>query len=286
MTEEIINKENEDNSENPSKEELRATEGGWRPKEEWEGEDGEWIDAQTFNMRGELLDRIKSQTSQLRGQDRKISKLENTLKDLSEHNKRMDEIAFKRALNELKSLKKDAMQLDDHDQIVEIDDQILELKAAQKESSNKFNDNTTEDDVNNVSPEIIDWIEQNQWYKTDVTLRGAADALTLDIIQTYPELKNNPSEVLKKVSNRLKDEFPNKFGKTQKPKQSVAEPSDADTQSKSKGTSKTSKYTSRHLNEVQMEIGKTFVETGAMKNLNEYAEQLAEIGELDVQKGA
>ena len=114
---------------------------------------------------------------------------------------------------------------------------------------------------------------------------GAADALAMDIVQTYPELKGNPAEVLNKVLSRLKTEFPAKFKDSRKSTaQSVAEPGDADTSTKTKGSSK--KYTSRQLNAIQIEMGKTFVQAGAMKNLNEYAEQLAEIGELDAQKGA
>ena len=262
-------------------EQALATEGGWKPEEEYTGDEGKWIDARTFNMRGELMDRIKSQTSQLRGQDRKINKLEEGLKNLSEHNNKMDEIAFKKALTELKTLKSDAMDVADHVQVVEIDDQIADLKASQQEAD-RVQDPAEEVGVN---PEVAAWIDRNEWYKTDTTLRGAADALTMEVVRTRPELKGHPTEVLDLVSKRLKEEFPGKFGKVRRATtQSVAEPGQADTSSRSKGSSK--KYTSKHLNEDQLAIGKTFVEAGAMKNLNEYTSQLAEMGELDVQKGA
>lgn len=261
-------------------EETLASESGWKPQDDWAGGEGKWIDARTFNMRGELMDRIKSQTSQLRGQDRKIGKLEEGLKNLSDHNKRMDEIAFKKALTELKTLKSDALDVADHTQVVEIDDQIADLKATQQ--AEQVQQPAEEQGVN---ADVSAWIDQNDWYRKDTTLRGAADALTMEIVRTQPELKGNPLEVLDIVSRRLKEEFPTKFGVARRATaQSVAEPGQADTSSKSKGSSK--KYTPKHLNEDQLAIGKTFVEAGAMKNLNEYTSQLAEMGELDVQKGA
>lgn len=285
MTEEIINKENEnlDQESNFTAEEKLAMESGWKPEDEWDPDKGEWIDARTFNMRGELMERIKSQTSQLRGQDKKIGKLEQTLNSLAEHNKKMDEIAYKKALKDLQGLKKDAMEISDFEQVIEIDDQIADLKAVQKESEVVVD--TSPEGLDDIHPQVKDWMDKNSWYESNITLRGAADALAAEIIKSYPELKNSPGEVLDKVSNRLKEEFPSKFGKTRKtPNQSVAEPGNADTSMRTKSSTK--KYTSRHLNDLQLQIGKTFVETGAMKDLNEYAEQLAEMGELDAQKGA
>jgi len=258
---------------------AKAMDGGWKPQEEWEGDDNEWIDARTFNMRGDLMDRIKSQTSQLRGQDRKIQKLEGTMSQLAEHNRKMDEVAFKKALNELKGLKRDALDMSDHDQVIEIDEQISELKTYQKESAQQIQPDRDGD----TNPEVAEWIDQNKWYVDNTTMRGAADALALEIVRTNPELRGRPSEVLEKVTMRLKEEFPSKFNaRRQAP--TVAEPGQADISNRSK-TSR-SKYSSRHLNEVQSEIGRTFVQDGIMKDLNEYASQLAELGELDAQKGA
>lgn len=283
MTEEIIKDEEViiDDQETLTPEEAKAIDGGWRPQEEWEGEADEWINARTFNKNGEFMDRIKSQTSQLRGQDRKINKLETNMERLAEHNRKMDEVAFKKALNELKGLKRDALDMADHDQVIEIDEQINDLKTLQTQPETV----ETTDETGTVNPEVEAWIAQNEWYSKDTTLRGAADALTMEIVQTNPELRGNPTEVLERVTARLKEEFPSKFGKTRRgTPQSVAEAGQADTSSRSKGGSK--KFTSKHLNEVQMEYGRNFVRDGVMKDLNDYAGQLAELGELDAQKGA
>lgn len=282
MTEEIIKDDTiVDDQDTLTPEEAKATDGGWRPQEEWEGEADEWINARTFNKNGEFMDRIKSQTSQLRGQDKKINKLETNMERLADHNRKMDEVAFKKALTELKGLKRDALDIADHDQVVEIDDQINDLKSTQSQPDT----DTTQAQAPVMNPEVEAWVASNEWYSTDTTLRGAADALTQEIVQTYPELRGQPTQVLEKVTARLKEEFPHKFGKTRRgTPQSVAEAGQADTSNRSKGASK--KFTSKHLNEIQMEYGRNFVRDGVMKDLNEYAGQLAELGELDSQKGA
>lgn len=275
MTEEVETQEgNEEEIANPA--ESLAAEGGWKPEDQWEGEPDQWIDAKTFNMRGELLDRIKSQTSQLKGQDKKIEKLESGLGQLAEHNKRMDEIAYEKALDDLKLLKTDAFEMSDFKQVTEIDDKISDLKDNQREVEEPIAQ------AAGTNPEVLAWIAENTWYETDATMRYATDGITRDIVQAYPELKNSPKLILEKVSSKVREEFPHKFNKRRSTTQSVSEGGDA--QTKSKGSKQ--KYRNSHLNEMQREFGKTFVESGAFKTLDEYTAQLAEMGELDIQKGA
>jgi len=277
MTEEVEIIEGEDTL---TTEESKATESGWRPEDQWEGEQDQWIDAKTFNMRGELLDRIKSQTSQLRGQDKKIEKLEAGMSQLAEHNKKMDEIAYEEALRDLKNLKKDAMELEDYDQVTEIDDKISDLKVSQ--TVNTANSQNQPQTAPEVSQEVNQWLTENPWYNTDTALRYATDGIARDILQSYPELKNSPRQVLEKVTSRIKEEFPTKFAKRRNSPQGVSEPGEG----KAKAASSSKKYSARNLNSTQLEFGRTFVETGAMKSLDEYAGQLAKMGELDIQKGA
>lgn len=257
-------------------EEQTALDGGWKPETEWEGGEGKsWVDAQTFNMRGELMDRIKSQTSQLRGQDKKMAKLEAGLKELSEHNKRIEEVSYKKALTDLKTLKKDALELDDYDQIVEIDDKIADLKETQ-------NQPVVEDPVDDgVSPEITAWMSENSWYEKDVILRGAADAMAADLYQTRTDLRGDTEALLAEVKVQMQQRFPTEVGGRKVKRQSVTEPGNVNASTRSGAK----KYTAKHLNAEQLTFGKTFVESGAMKDLAEYAGQLADIGELDIQKG-
>ena len=46
--------------------EQKALEMGWRPKEEWTGEEGDFISAETFVARKPLFDRIEHQNKELK----------------------------------------------------------------------------------------------------------------------------------------------------------------------------------------------------------------------------
>ena len=283
VEETVVDNDVEETAFEGTAEEQKAMEGGWRPEAEWEGDPEAWVDAKTFNMRGELMDRIKSQTSQLRGQDKKIDRLEKSIRALTDHNKKMDEIAYKKAMNELKSLKREAFETSDYDKLEAVESQMEELKDAHTSSFDDDNqDEGGQSPDESVNPEVVKWVQENSWYSENTMLRGAADAYAAHIVQENPALKDSPEEVLKLVTKEIRQQFPDKFGGTRrKPGQTVSEPGDG--AARSKGSAK--KYSARHLNSTQREIGQTFVQTGAMKNLDEYAAQLAEIGELDIQKG-
>lgn len=249
-----------------------AKQQGWRPLEEWEGNPEEWVDAKTFNQRGEYMDRIKTQSSLIKKLEKKLATHETTLKELAEHHKRVADIEYKRALDDLKGLKKEALELGDHGKVVEIDDKIQDLKAQPVKPEPAQN-------AQEMHPDVMDWIEQNPWYEEDAVLAGAANGLVGDMIRRDPSLQGRVREVLEKVTTQLKEEFPNKFGKKVR-MSTVTESSTSDTKQSAP------KYTARHLNADQKQIAKRFIAAGAIKSMDEYAQQMAEINGLDAQRGA
>lgn len=256
-----------DVSANPH-EEL-ARQGGWKPLEEWDKAPEDWVDAKTFNRNGEYMERIKSQSSLIKKLEKRQAQTEATLKDLAEHHNKVKELEYDRALKDLKALKKDALDLGDHERVVEIDDKILDLKKADDKKT--VASNTPE-----MHEDVIEWIENNPWYNSDPALAGAANGIVADIINKEPHLQGQVREVLDRATTKLKEEFPQKFGV--KPKNSrVTEPSSTEASTRS---SSTPKVTARQLDEEHKKIGKRLVAAGALKNLDEYAQQLAEIGGL------
>ena len=258
----------------PSGEDV-ARQQGWKPQEEWEGDPEGWVDAKTFNQRGEYMERIKSQSSLIKKLEKKLSTVESTMNTLAEHHRKVKETERAKALEELKAMKVDALDMGDHSKVAEIDDQILDIKQAAKDE--------VKPKEPEVHPAVEAWVEENSWYKTDPILRGAADGLVRDIVEKNPSLQGNVEEVLAQATERLKEEFPNKFGRKQV-RSAVLEGGNGDGVSTPRTT--TNKYTARHLNTEQRKIAERFVRQGAVKSLEEYARQLADIGELDAQKGA
>jgi archaellum component FlaC len=266
-----------------SEPEQKAYDSGWRPQEEWvaEGKDAEdWVTAKEFNRVGEMMDRIKSQTSQIRGQDKKINKLESTLEELAEHHKKVQEVEYKKAMEDLKTMKKDALAAYDHDQVVEIDEKISELRDVDPNKTPK-QETYSAPESGDLHPEVEAWIDSNSWYTQDVVLRGAAEALADNLVKENPSYKDTPGELLNKVTETLQQEFPSKFGKPASKRQTVSEPGDGAVRS----SVRPKKYSARQLNDEQAKVGKRFMASGAVKSLDEYAQQLADIGGLDSQLG-
>lgn len=244
--------------------EQQATEQGWRPQEEWEGPPEEWVDATQFVFRGQLMDRIKTQNKQLHKQENEISTLKKGFQDFQEHATKLAASEYKEQITQLKTVKKQALEDNDYDTVVEADEKIADLKEEQKQTKAPKKEEQT------LDPAIEYWLAQpeNEWYKTDIAKRGAADAFADTIKAENPDMPL--PEILTEVGKRVSDAFGT-------PKRTSNNPMTSVTQ-----TGRTAKraYGKSDLNEEQLKIGQRFVKAGAVKSLKEYAAQLAEIGEI------
>lgn len=254
----------------------KALDTGWTPKEEWEGDPEDWVDYREFNHRGELMDRIRAQSSQLKTFEKKLTNSEKTLQELAEHHRKVREIEYKNALQDLKDMKKEAFESGDYDRVVDIDEKMDELKEMSKKDSQQSQ--STEQNQHQTPQVVEEWISENPWYVEDRVLRGAADALADGFVQDNPELQNDIPALLVKVKKELEKEFPNKFGKPRN-RSSILESNEADVQHKANKSSKR-KGSARLLNEDQRRVAKRFLDTGAIASLDEYAQQLIDLGEL------
>lgn len=262
---------------NPVEEQARSD--GWVPKDEWKGHPDEWVDAREFNYRGELMGRIKSQSAQIRQVVAESNSLKEALGKLAEHNTKIAKREYDRAIRDLKAQKREAERDEEFAVADELDEKIEELKKAndELEGSTKEKESETKK-VPEISQEnkdlIQQWIGKNQWYTTDEVMNGAADAIMMRYFQ------ENPGDIkgaLKHVETKMRQKFPQDFASTPK-KAAVTE---TDGRSSPKGKNKGSKFTKADLNEDQARIGKTFVDNGVYKNIQEYVDDLALMGEIE-----
>ena len=105
--------------------EQQAREQGWRPKEEWEGDETKWRDAKEFVERGELYSKIDTM-----GRDLKDTK--KALKMLQEHHSKLKEVEYNKAVQELKAAQKKNLETGDADAYLETTELLTDLKAEQK----------------------------------------------------------------------------------------------------------------------------------------------------------
>ena len=232
--------------------EDRAREQGWRPKEEFDGDPGKWVSAETFVAKGELIDRIE----QL---GKKLKDSEKTIKMLSEHHTKVKESEFKRAVEFLKSQKKLAYENGDVDKIIELDDKIAEVRETQKAQKVQEEVNETPES----HPAFQSWVSENKWYEQDKEMRSDADAFGEAYARNNPD--KTPQEVLEYVTKKIKKAYAEKFTNPNRSKPSGVE-----------GGSGTRQATSRDtisLTEEETRVMNTFVRNGIMTK-DEYLKEV------------
>lgn len=232
--------------------EVKALEMGWRPKEEFDGDESEFIDAQEFVRRKPLFDKIDTVGRELR-ETRKA------LKALQTHHSKVREVEYQRAMEELREQKKEALREGDEDKLVMIDEQIADAKASEKMAQFEAKQQASQ-----PHPGFVQWVERNKWYAQDGELRSAADQIGVAYAAANPDL--HPDEVLKYLEGRIKKLYPEKFQNPNKSRPSVVEGG-------SKVSGGTKKEDSFDLTEEERKAMNTFVR----QNIMTKEEYIAEI---------
>ena len=248
MTEEVKQEVKEEVKQEPqySEVELEAMQHGWRPKEEFDTSTGKkWRSAEEFMDRKPLFDKIDEQ-------HRRLKDLENGVKALSEHNKRIEEAAYQRALRELREERKQALEEGDLVKAEEIRDRMDEVKEqARRQPAPQPTD---------VNEEFRNWVVENKWYETDATLRTFADGVALKLRQNGV---NDPKDFLKSIEREVRETFPAKF---RNPNRDLAPKLDS-----GKGTSKSDGF---ELSAEDERIIDRMIKAGVSLSREEYIKQL------------
>jgi hypothetical protein len=232
--------------------EQKASEQGWVPQDQWEGDPEQWRPAKEFLDRGELFKKIEDQ-------NRTIKEFKRALDDLKGHHAKTRETEYARALLSLKAQKKTALEEGDADSVIRLDDQIDLVKTEQ----GRLQAQAAVQEPTQVDPEFSNWVEKNSWYESSQPMRAYADALGRDL--AFKGL--TPSAVLKEVERQVKQEFPNKFTNPNRNKPGSVEGST------NKGGKSGDSYT---LSDDERRVMQRFVRTGVMTE-KEYIDQLKQI---------
>lgn len=254
--------------------EDKAHKSGWRPKDDWKGDDDEWIDAREFNFRGELMGRISEQSSILSNFKNQIAERDKTIEDLVTHHKGVSEREYKKALKTLQDAKIEAIDEGDGSAVVEIDNEIDELKGKKQAAEKHVSPDKNIKD--STPPEVIDWLQkpQNKWYVNDSFLKSVADGIAKGLMQKNPNI--SPTNLLHQMDVKMREELPHRFDGN--PSVNETEADDL-TNSSSNGKAKSRKLGMRDLDEEQQAIVRRFIKTKVM-TLDEYIDDLKAIGEL------
>lgn len=237
----------------------QASQHGWVSQEEWveQGKDPDkWVDAPTFNMRGEFFDKIHKQR-------REMDEMRKALDDLKTMQARTAKVEREKVMRELKAAKKAAIEVSDGDAVIEIDERMDELKAQEKQQ--------TDPDIERAAKEgqklFEDWQEQNPWYEKDVKMRRYADSLGIELQQQG----YRPDQIFHMVTEDVKKTFADSFENPRRKQETVAGSTGQKTASKSK-------VGWNSLSDEQKQAGQRFIKLGVFKDQREYIEELAKSG--------
>ena len=168
----------------------QAKEMGWKPLEEYEGEPNKWVDASIFVARAPLFEKIEQQNRENKETKRALLEMKALLS-------KSEDAAYKRALDSLKTQRKEALSEGDVLTADNIGDRIDELKQNPPKANVEAS----------PPPEFQSWVARNAWYSDDEDMKDFADAKGVKFGATGvtgPDLLNKVEEAVKKA-------FPHKF---------------------------------------------------------------------------
>jgi len=167
---------------------------GWTDFNKWveDGKDAkEWRPASVFIERGELF----KQHASLK---KRSDELTSQLKVLGDHNKKMAKVEYDKAVRELKSEKLQALENQDHQRVMDIDEELLQVKEVVNDPIN----------LEDITFDVWQADSAHDWYK-DPVMRQQADAAGSTFRQDNPEAL--ASEVYAYAEDYVKKQNPQQF---------------------------------------------------------------------------
>lgn len=236
--------------------EQRAREMGWVPKEEYTGDQTKWKSAEVFVALDEPIKRIESQSQELK-------QMRKALEALKQHHSKVAENEYQRALRDLKSQRKQALVDGDIDTFDRLEDEIEKAKEQFGSIRETAQAPIIEEPSNVVHPEFRSWLNRNAWYESFPYMRQFAD----DAGRKFHNQGLDRAEVLKKVEEAVRKEFPNKFTNPNKDKAPGVEEG---------GTKSGKRAETIELTEQERNIMNTLVRSGTLTK-EQYIAQLKEV---------
>ena len=241
---------------------------GWVPQEEWSGDPSLWRDPQVFLERGDYFKTMSTQRKQ-------IDKLNQTVDKMAEIQVKTREDERKKVLKELSDKKLDAMENSDYVKVMDIDSEILKVRAEPAITPVAVTENNTE-----AQETAAAYIEKNKWYTEKPEMRAQADLLSngyLSINAGAPI-----EDVIAYVDSEIKIRYPQEFGNSVPSASPVAgnNRTTKPNSTKSGGKKKTLNDLPSEKRDMYAQIGQSFVDSGAVNSIDEYIAELEKIGEL------
>ncbi len=197
-------------TEQPADIETRARTMGWRGKDEFKGDEKDFIDASEFVRRSEEIAPIMRATNAKL--EKKVQQLERTLEKFAEHHSKTEQRAYARAMAELEARQAEAVEANDVAAVRQITKEITDLE---KDAARGAKASEPQDDEDAFE----EWKAANPWFEKDEALQAAAIGIGEKIKNDFPDPVKQRAEIAK----RVKAAFPEKFTNPRRSQPSAVE---------------------------------------------------------------
>lgn len=213
---------------------------GWKP----EGVEGKPnLSAEEFMGRQPFYEEIHSLKRETR-------KLKDGIQSLMKERELIRNKAREDTIKELQQQKIEAMDEQNHQRVIEIDDQIA---AERNAAAADERDNASEA----TNTEFTEWLEDNSWYNSDDAMKAYADKIGAGIAHTNPNMSR--SDIYEEVTKEVKAHFPAKFAGSRRGQGTSVEGA-----GKGRSSKRTSKYSVADLPEEAQQLMPTILRATGM----------------------
>jgi hypothetical protein len=252
-----------------------AKKSGWKDnKEQVEKEGKEFIDADEFVRRGELLKTISKQAKALKQIRQELDARSEQDAHFQKVHKQKVQEAYENAVVDLKAQKLAHIKAGDHEQAAEVEDKLDELKVAKEKE-----DKTPAPEAKKVPKEAQTWLddERNDWYHQDEDLAAAFEGILSKVIR---DNKGMPlAEAFEKAEARFAKKHPEVYAQVEEedeeeeeqPKKAVSKVSGASRTVKK--DSNKPKFTWADLPSDIIPIAQSFIDNGTFKTRQAYVDR-------------
>jgi hypothetical protein len=258
VTSDGIFREEEEKEVEYSEIEQRAMEKGWRPQNEWTGNEDDFRSAKEYLDRGSFFEKINNQKKEL--DELKAFQIE-----AREHLRKLRESQERDRLDKFNNQKREALEENDIEGVMRADTNI---RTIEQEIAN-ITKPPTQQYTSGEDQMFDEWKDDNPWYDSDNELRVLADALGTSFREMNPNA--TAQDVYKFVTEKVKAVNPNRFSPSSNTPQSRAPGST--TQQPNRSSTKHGK-TYRDLSEEQLRIGRKFTKLGLYSDIQGYVNDL------------
>jgi len=223
-----------------TEEEQRAMDMGWKAS----GVEGkENLTAKEFIGRQPIYDDLRSLKKAHKRDRESIEAMKSMIEGVRERERA-------KTIQELNAQKKRALEEENYDGVIAIDEKIAEERKVVEPQSN---------------PAFDAWIESNDWYTTETDMKTYAEDIAAGYSSRNPN--KSPTEIYAYVTEETKIRFPDFFKETIRPN-----PVEGAKRGRGGGV----QYSTNDLNETERGIMKTLIRDGVYKSEQEYMKAYSE----------